>query len=90
MPADPTSGRRRRTEEFLKSLVTCLYPTVTPGATRGFLSFRFLTSCASLAASRLITRGALVSWLCVSGLEHPARLEPALLELTCCQVWGSG
>ena len=43
MPTYPTSGRRGRTEEFLKGLVRTPNPTVHPGATRDFYSFHFLT-----------------------------------------------
>ena len=82
MPTYPTSGRRGRTEEFLKSLVTMSLPYSQPRSYYRFLELPFsgqlcLTGCFQVNQPRRHW----LAGLCDSGLEYPARFPPALQEL---------
>ena len=82
MPTYPTSGRRGRTEEFLKSLVTMSLPYSQPRSYYRFLELPFsgqlcLTGCFQVNHPREHW----LAGLCDSGLEYPARFPPALQEL---------
>ena len=82
MPTYPTSGRRGRTKEFLKSLVTMSPPYSQPRSYKRFLELPFsgqlcLTGCFQVNQPRRHW----LAGLCDSGLEYPARFPPALQEL---------
>ena len=86
MPTGPTSGRRGRTEECLKSVVTMPLPYSPPRSYERIPELPFsdqlsLTGCVQVNHPG----GHWLAGLCVSGPEYRARLELARLELTCCQ-----